>query len=89
MDLGLHNEEGNKIHISDLIKATQGRSGCFLYFMVAVHPDQADPKFRHIHMTFRYCVQFPLYLYGIYAINDTQMLKTSHDLLVHLVALGD
>ena len=38
-------------------------------------------------MTCRACLQIPLDLYGIYASTDTQMLKTPHELIVHLVVL--
>ena len=43
-DSVLHDEEGNVINTSDPITATQRQSGRFLYFMMAVHPDQADPN---------------------------------------------
>ena len=40
-------------------------------------------------MDCRACVQIPLDLYGLDSSIDTQMLKTPHDLLVHLEALGN
>ena len=42
--LGLHDEEGKKTNVRDPLKAAQRRSGLFLYFMMTVHPDQADPN---------------------------------------------
>ena len=48
-----------------MLIAAQRLSGRFLYFMMMVHPDQADPNWNHIHMTFGDCVQLPLYLDGI------------------------
>ena len=54
---------------------------------MTVHPDQADPKFKHVRMTCRACVQIPLDSYGIDSIIDTQNLKKPHDMLVNLAAL--
>ena len=51
------------------------------------HPDQADPKFKHIHITFRACVQLQLDVDRIDSIIDTQILKTNHNMLVYLAAL--
>ena len=39
-------------------------------------------------MTCRACVQLPRDEYGIDASIDTQMMKTPHDIIVHLEALG-
>ena len=38
----LHDEEGNKINISDLLTATQRRPGNLFLSMMTVHPDQSD-----------------------------------------------
>ena len=54
-----------------------------------VHLYQAHPKYKYSCMTFRECIQLPLQVYGIDAIIDTQMLKTHHIILVHLVDLGN
>ena len=56
----------------------------FFYLMVTFHIDQADIKFKLCCMACRYCVQIRIYLDGIDAIVDTQMLKTPDDLLVYL-----
>ena len=56
---------------------------------MTVYPDQADPKLKHSCMTYRVCVQLPIYVDGIDAIINTQMLKTPHDLLLHLMDLGN
>ena len=52
-----------------------------------INPDQAKKKFNHSCMACRACVKLPLYAYGIDAIIDTQMLKNTHNMLVHLAAL--
>ena len=54
-----------------------------------VHPYQLDPKFKHIHMNCKACVRLPLYVDGIYHSIITQVLKTSHIILVHLEALDN
>ena len=51
---------------------------------MTVHPDQADPKWKHNQMTFRDFVQLPLYVNGIYSSIDTQMLKTPNIILFRL-----
>ena len=63
------------------------KSDIFLSFIMTVQPDQSDPKCKHIRMNCRACVQPPLDLYGIDARTNTQMLKTPHNLLLHLTAL--
>ena len=88
-DSGLHDEEGNKINTSNPLTAAQRRPGPFLSFMMMVHSDQADPNCKHIRMTFRSCVQLPLDVYGIESSINIQMLKTPHNLLVHLSALDN
>ena len=85
--LGLRDEEVKKTDISDLLTAAQKRSGHFLSFMVTVYPDQDDPKFNYICMTFRACIKIPFNVYGIYASIYTQMMKKPHVILVHLVDL--
>ena len=54
---------------------------------MAVQPYQADPNYKHSHMTCRACVQLPLDVDGIDTIINTQTLKTPHDLLAHLADL--
>ena len=85
-DSGLHDEEGKKINTSETLTESQRSSGSVLYFMMAVHPDQAEPNWKHSHMTCRACVKLHLHVYGIDARINTQMMKTSHDLLFHLAA---
>ena len=74
--LGLHDKEGKKINISDPLTLTQRRSGFFLLFIMMVHPEQADTKFKNIHMAFMDGFQVGLDVYGIYDIIDTQIIKT-------------
>ena len=88
-DSGLYDEEGDKVNTSDPITESQRRSGHFLYFIITVDPDQADPNCKHSRMNCRACVQLPLGLYGINSIINTQIMKTSHDLLSHLADLED
>ena len=57
--------------------------------MMTVHTDQADPKCKHSHMTCRVCFQLPLDVYGVDASIDTQIIKNSHIILVHLVDLDN
>ena len=56
-------------------------------FVMTVHPNQADPKFKYIHMTCRACVQIPLYENWTDNIIENEILDTPHDILVHLTAL--
>ena len=86
---GLHDEEIKKINVIDPLTAAQRISGRFLLFMMMVHPDQTEPKYKHNRMTCRACVQLPLYVYGIDTSIDTQILKTPHILLFHLVAFDN
>ena len=60
---GLHDKEGNKINISDPLIVNQRRSGHFLSFVMTVHPDQSDTKFKHDHMACRAYIQLPLYVH--------------------------
>ena len=53
------------------------------------YPDQADTNCKHSRMNFRACIKLPLDVDGIYAIINTQILKTPHDILVHLADLDD
>ena len=64
-------------------------SGGFFSFMVLVHPDQADPNYKHSRMTCRAFVQLPIDEDEIDAIINIQILKNRHDLLVHLAALDN
>ena len=54
--------------------------------MMTVHPYQADPKYKHSQINWRACVQLSIDVDGIYAIINTQILKTPHDILFHLEA---
>ena len=54
---------------------------------MTVHPDQADPNCNYSCMTCRACVQLSLDVDVIDSSINTQILKTPHDLLVHLAAL--
>ena len=56
---------------------------------MTVHPYQAGPNCKHSRKTFRACVKIPIELDVIYASNNIRMLKSPHDILVHLVALGN
>ena len=87
--MGLHDDEGKKKYVSDPLTTAQRRSGCFLYFMMTVHTDQADPKCNHSCMTCRACIKLPLYVDGIDSSIDTQILEKYHILLVHLAALDN
>ena len=60
-----------------------------MYFMMEVHPYQADPNCSYSCMTFRACVKLPLNVDGIDARINTQMLKPPHDLIVQLAALDN
>ena len=55
--------------------------------MMTVHPEQDDPNCKHSRMTCGGCVQLPLYVDGIDARIDTQILKIPHYIIVHLAAL--
>ena len=83
-DSGLNDEEGEKKNTSDSITASQIQSGSFVLLMLSVHPDQADTNCKHSHMTCKSCVQLPLDSNGIDASINTQILKTCHNLQVHL-----
>ena len=52
--------------------------------MMTFHLDQYDTNWKHIHMPCMACVKLPLYLDGIDASIDTQILKTPHIILSHL-----
>ena len=88
-DSGFQDEDRKKINTSDPLTAAQRQSGRFLCFMMTLHPYQADPNLKHSLMTFRACVKLLIYVDGIYTSINTQMLKTSHGLLVHLEALDN
>ena len=77
-ELGIHDEEGNNINISDPLTASQRRSGRFVSFMMMVYPHNNDPNCNHSHMTCRACVQLPLDVDGIYASIDTKFLKKTY-----------
>ena len=86
-DLSLHNEERSKTNVNYLLTVGQRRTGRFLLVIMMVHLDQADKNCKNSILTFRECIKLPLDVDGIDASIDTQMLKTPHDLLLHLVAL--
>ena len=54
---------------------------------MTVQPDQADPKYKRNHMTYRSCVQLPLVVDGVDDIIDSKILGKTI-LLVHLADLG-
>ena len=58
-------------------------------FVMAVHPYQAEPIYKHSCMTSRACVQLPLDVDGIDASINSQIMKTPNDLLGHLAALDN
>ena len=68
---GLPDKKWNKTNMIDPLIISQRRSGCFLFFMITVHPYQFYPKFKYSFMHFRYCVQLLLDTYGVDAIIDT------------------
>ena len=74
-DSGLHDEEGKKTNVSGPLTAAQRRSGSFLFFMMTVHPYQADKKCNYSRMTCRYFIKLPLDVYGIDASIDTNIMK--------------
>ena len=82
-DLGLYVKEGNKTNLK------YQEEGFFSFFMMTVHPDQADPNFNYSRITCRTCVQLPLYVYGIDASIDTQIMEKPHILLVHFATLDN
>ena len=86
---GLHDEEGKKINTSDPLTAVQKRSGRFLSLMMTVHPYLAEQNCKHSRMTCRSCVQLLIDVDGIDASINTQIMKTLHDLLLHLAALDN
>ena len=88
-DSFLRDKEVNKINKIDPLAATQRRSGHFLPFMITAHPDQASPNCKHSRMNCRACVQLPIYVNGIDASIDTQILKNYLFFLFHLVAFYD
>ena len=50
---GLHDKEGNKINIRKPLIENQRLLGQFLSFMMMVHPDQGDPKWKNSCMDCR------------------------------------
>ena len=56
---------------------------------MAVHQYQADSNCENSRMTCRSFIQLPLNVDEIDAIIDTHILKTPHDILVHLVVLDN
>ena len=50
--MGLHDDEGKKTNVSDLITAGQMISGLFLYFMMTFDPYQDHLNFKHSHILF-------------------------------------
>ena len=55
--------------------------------MITFQPDQADPKWNQNRMTCRDRVKLTLYVDGIDAVTDTQMLNNPHNMLAHLADL--
>ena len=87
--MGLHDEEVKKTNVSEPLTAAHRREGRFCYLMTTVHPYQYDPNYKHSRMTWRACVNLQLDVYGIEASINTQILKTSYDIIVHLEALDN
>ena len=54
-----------------------------------VQPYQDYPNYKNSSMSFRACVQIPLYVDGIDASINIQMLNIPHDLLVHLAVFDN
>ena len=52
--------------------------------MIMVHPYQSDTNCKYGRMTCRACIQISLDVDGIDGIIYNQMLKTPHEILVHL-----
>ena len=77
-DSGLRDEEGKKININDLLTETHKRSGCFVSFMITVHQNQVDTKYKHSSTIFRACVKLPLNINGTDACIDTQITKKTY-----------
>ena len=86
-DSGLHDEEGKKTSISDLLAVGQRHKGCCFLFIIMVNPYQEDPNCKHNHMICKACIQLSLDVDGIDAIIDNQIIKTPYDLLVCLTDL--
>ena len=86
-DSCLYYKEEKKTNIQESITETQRILYHFLLLMMTIHPDQADTYCKHSHMNCSTCVKLLLDVYKIDASIDTQMLKTLHIILVHLVAL--
>ena len=80
----LHYKEINKTNIGKPLAADQRRSLHFLSFLMAVHPNQEYPKYKHSCMNFRDYVQLPRDTYGIGSSIDTQIINTPDDISVHL-----
>ena len=57
--------------------------------MMMVHPDHSDPNYNNIPMTCRSFIQLLLDVGRIDASIDNKILKTPHDLLVHLAGLDN
>ena len=70
----------------DPLTSNQRKSGSFVLFTMTDHPDQADPNWKHSHMTCRACVKLPLDIDWIDFSIDTKIMKNSHINIVHLAA---
>ena len=82
---GIHDEEGKKIDVINLLTATHMQQGRFLSFMMKIHPYQDNKNCKHSSMTCCACVKLTLNVDGSYASIDTQILKPPHDLLFQLL----
>ena len=56
----------------------------FLYFMIIIRPDQADPELNYRQMTFRACEKPPLKENWIYDIIYNQIINSPCNILFHL-----
>ena len=88
-DSGLCDEERNKTNVSNHLTEIQSRSSCFLFVMMTVHWDQADPNCNYNRMIYRAWIQIPFNVDGIYFSIYTHMLENPHIIIVHLAALDN
>ena len=73
--------------MNDQLTADQRRSGSFMSFIITVHPDQADTKYKYSSITCMACVQISLDTNGIDDSIYIHMLNNPHYILIFLEAL--
>ena len=86
-DAGLNYAEGEKITIGDPLSEGQRRTGRLLFFTITVYLYKSISKRTYRRMPSRDRVKLPLYIDGIYARIETNILKNSLDILVQLACL--